>query len=497
MPPPKRKPPRRPPGGASLLPKPKKPYGIGDSAADTIARARPIDGKAFGVDRGLGVYRGKGGHLTYKGTGKGSPGVRGDAGAPSSTKPAGSPSPTKPGAKGTPVIAGDPFTEGILQQGREQIADIGAYNQAAAEILKGVGTSIRGGYSDAASNIGKLGAGFTGALGTDLAAAGQATSDKIRQAQGNYLTPEQYARVAGAASPKDTQDIAYLLGAYLPATNLEETGAAFGAAADFLPGARLQEGAYAIDSAQKATREEVSKARSQAAAQSAKDAQWKMEFALKQRKLNADIAEAKADGKLDRAKLLQSQKDREFDRWYKREGLRIREQNDKLDAQAAAARGQEVDASASKAAGYLVDQTGQPILNRSGKRIKVTKTAGSKPSPGNSGYQKAVTAAEDLRGEPIENTSALQRGAYIADDKASGADVYTGPKGRTTDNPRKAKYDSQYTFAEAVNILMQTYGVTRAQARKALITRGWKPEKKKPTYPKPVGPGGGVDSGRR
>lgn len=394
----------------------------------------------------------------------------------------GSPSPKvkpKPGSAGPAVVATDPYTQSILQASREDIADIGRYNQAAAEILKGVGGSIRGGYSDAARAIGDYGAAFSGNLGSTLQAQGNALSEKIRQQTGNYLTPAQYEKLGGAANPQLTQDVAYALGAYFPAKNLEETGAAFGAAADFLPGARLQEGAYAIDARQRSAREETAKAREAQIAQTAKDAKWKQEMALKVRKLDADIAQAKADGKLDRLKYLQSQKKALFDQWYKTEGLRVREQNDLLDAQAAAARGQEVDASASKGVGYLVDQNGKPILNSNGKRIKVSRTS-TAPSPGNSGYQKAVKAAQELRGDPLENNSAIYPGAYIADPKAKGGDVKTfksagGTVVRTTDNPKKARYDTQYTFAEAVKVIMETYGVTRAQARKALITIGWKP----------------------
>lgn len=54
--------------GGLPKPQPRVSPTVRDAMVATQAAARPVDGRAFGQDRGYGVYRGRGGQLTYKGT---------------------------------------------------------------------------------------------------------------------------------------------------------------------------------------------------------------------------------------------------------------------------------------------------------------------------------------------------------------------------------------------------------------------------------------------
>lgn len=54
--------------GGLPKPQPRVSPTVRDAMVATQAAARPVDGRAFGTDRGFGVYRGAGGRLTHKGT---------------------------------------------------------------------------------------------------------------------------------------------------------------------------------------------------------------------------------------------------------------------------------------------------------------------------------------------------------------------------------------------------------------------------------------------
>lgn len=439
----------------------------------------------YGKNKGLGVYKDSSGLLNYKRTGskmrgwgpeaaadaaktyRGNPGVRGTAGPPTNN-PKGKPSggPQKPPGAGGGAVSGPLGTE---------IGDIGNYNLAAAGLLKGIGGDIRKGYGESADAIASYGQGFTGGVRDDLTQQWQGVSDSIRQATGNYLAPNTYEALKGAANPVELANAAYGAGAYLPARALQESGAAFGAAADFLPGARLQEGAYQINAAQAADREARAKVSAKNAELKIKQQQWKQEFELKQQKLKVDIAKAKASGDLARLKFLQQQQNQEYDNYIAGEGLKLRRTKQAADLKAALAEGRRIDSAASKVRGFIVDKQGRFITDKAGKKIPVSKAA-TAASAGNAPYQKAVAAASDLRGNPVKNDSALARGSYVAAPSAKG--VFIDGTRRTTNDPKKALYDTPYSFKEAVGILMERYGVTKAQARKALITIGWKPTTK-------------------
>lgn len=132
-----------------------------------------------------------------------------------------------------------------------------------------------------------------------------------------------------------------------------------------------------------------------------------------------------------------------------------------------------------------------------------TKIAGQTPAPGKSGttaMQKATKDAVGLRGNPVEykgdavvivpgvDTPYHVRGKYVADmrkAKAKHRKVFSVPNGKggyiqTTNDPKLAATDATMSFVQAQSYLMQTYGLNRAQARKALIAAGWMPDGKRP-----------------
>jgi hypothetical protein len=162
-------------------------------------------------------------------------------------------------------------------------------------------------------------------------------------------------------------------------------------------------------------------------------------------------------------------------------GLTLQSARAQADIQQAIADGKRPDASLSKAYGYIVDAGGAPILGRNGKRIPVAKsktTAKQRES-----YRDAVGEARDLRGDPIENSDVgpLAPGQFVARPGAKG--VYPGRAGlpATTNDPNKARRDGGMGFNEALSYLQESYGLSRAQARKALIAAGWKPSGQRTT----------------
>jgi hypothetical protein len=195
--------------------------------------------------------------------------------------------------------------------------------------------------------------------------------------------------------------------------------------------------------------------------------------------------------------------------------LGVKSTNDILDYKAALAKasatqktaiqkaqlaGRQVDAAASKGAGYMVDQNAQPILDANGQRIPF-KAPPPKATTKGTPYQKAVGEAKTMVGKPTTysgkktmdivytdaqgNTNVKTisiKGKYLASPTAKGVysvpDQY-GPGGqpthyiRTTNDARKAQKQTTMTFDQAVNYLSAHYGITAAKAKAALRAAGW------------------------
>ena len=140
--------------------------------------------------------------------------------------------------------------------------------------------------------------------------------------------------------------------------------------------------------------------------------------------------------------------------------------------QKATAAGNNPNASLSKAYGYIVDAKGNPILDKNGNKIPVAKSSSpkSQKQKSNAQYQKAVGEAATMFKDSQPTAPA-----------APG--LPPGPPAR------------EWKWGAALRYLQNRYGISRARARQALITAGFKPPKKpqKPGYipgTKNRGPGG-------
>ena len=197
--------------------------------------------------------------------------------------------------------------------------------------------------------------------------------------------------------------------------------------------------------------------------------------------LGVKTAQTIISNQLDRAKLkLASQKNQ----------IAI----DKLNQQ-----GARVDAAASKVKGHIVLMDGSEPQGADGGYIKVAPAAGGtvKATP----FQKAVKDAKGLRGSPVaypgsrvmkvpvllpngqpdplgRTTTVRIKGKYIAAPGAKGVFSQPDPNNpgqyiRTTNSATKAKTSGTYTYQDALAYLTGAYGLSTAQAIRALRAAGW------------------------
>lgn len=186
------------------------------------------------------------------------------------------------------------------------------------------------------------------------------------------------------------------------------------------------------------------------------------------------------------------------DNAYQIANLNFRKQQHALAVEKAMASGRQIDATASKVRGYVVDKQGRFVME-GGKRIPVADTeAGKNRAKAVENRSKAVGAARStafnfgkkLIVDTAIRTPDLARGvgakAYVQRRSKDGQRIF-----QTTDDPRKAL--KTITFAEAMeqawgaidgDTLVQQYGLSVAQVRKqirqALIRAGWQPDGRRP-----------------
>lgn len=100
-------------GGRPAMP-PRVSPTVTQSMLSAQAAARPVDGRAFGTDRGFGVYRGRGGQLTYKGT---PPATRPNPRPPGGTMPsAAAPAAPPPVSSAPPLASTNPVAPAPAQR---------------------------------------------------------------------------------------------------------------------------------------------------------------------------------------------------------------------------------------------------------------------------------------------------------------------------------------------------------------------------------------------
>ncbi len=363
-----------------------------------------------------------------------------------------------------------------------------------AEMQKGLVPGVQGAYTGAANEIGSLAQGFSSGVAQRLA-EGQGANAEFAASQGAQATP--------AVDPTGVKDVLYGLGGFVPGAALAAQGAAAGAHAAAIPAITAL--ALAGD---------YRKALFEAASDDDQYAQQLIQVAAKFPDQRNQALEAlrkheidKANYKIDlRQQAVQERAQSLYERQFgettrsnkvdeairkaqiKLEGKKLQLDSAQAvaDAQAAIADGRQIDASASKVLGYIVDKQGREVLNAQGKRIRVSEVATGKGTAAERNpYGAAVEAARTLRGDPVTPEDFIKhpktgklvppRGRYLTRRGVKGG----FPDG-TTNDPSRAQYASQYTFAEAVGFIQARYGISRAQARKALIASGWKPDGVRP-----------------
>ena len=360
-----------------------------------------------------------------------------------------------------------------------------------ADMQKGIVPGASEPYAAAAGQIGDLARGFSSGVAERLA-AGQGANAEFAASQGAEATP--------AVDPTAVKDVLYGMGGFVPGASLAAQGAAAGAHAAAIP---------AITAA--ALAGDFKRALYEATSQDDEYAQQLIVTAAKFPNLRDQALEAlrkheieKANYKIDlrqqavqeRAQTLyerqfdEARRSNKVDESIKKAQLQLDRQKLQLDsaeavaaAQEAIAEGRQIDASASKVLGYIVDKQGREVLDKSGRRINVKETPGKGTADERNPYGAAVEAAKTLRGDPVKagdfvtvkGKTRPPRGRYMTRRGVTGG----FPDG-TTNDPSRAQYESQYTFAEAVGFLQARYNISRAQARKALIASGWKPDGVRP-----------------
>ena len=346
----------------------------------------------------------------------------------------------------------------------QDIQTLQAVAQAAAAVLQGEAPRTQQGYADAAAELAGIGTGYVGGLRETAAADAAREADFAARA----------GQSAPAAAPDPTNAI-YHGGVGIPGSSLVSQGASARALAEAQPGLaerrsvedihqRVQQGEQELlDLAQK--RPEL---RQQVMDELYKRELEKMDARLKQQAQDlyasqfGETVRHHVAGEKEAAQRnkLSAQRNRIAAR-----RARLAEKNYNLavkkhqDAMAQAAReGRQPDAALSGKYGHIVDQNGDPILDKHGNQIPVAtsrskgggKNGGLTPSQQRSNTRMAGKAAENM----------------FNDSQPGPPDSYGDP------TPAKHKW----TFAAAQNYLMQTYGITRAKARQLLIAAGFKPK---------------------
>lgn len=362
--------------------------------------------------------------------------------------------------------------------------------KALAELQRGIGPATNTAYQGAAQTQGALAQGFTGEMRADAEADANAAVELLARLGAPQAQQDQVGAV-GQGAP----DAVYALGGAIPGGALAREGAAFAAAQNQLPATTLGRGQYEVAGLEREEAEldeQIPKLRQDFQNQLIGQELSKAELALRrdaQRLYEAQFVESARSNRAD-----ESAAGRRA--WISEQNYQLQVRKHQSAMGKAADAGLRPNASLSKTYGYIVDANGDPILDVRGKRIPVKKSGGS-GSNGMTPYQQsqqrrdAITEARSLRGEPVEVDSPLPgQGRYVAKPGAKGtiADPAMGQK--TTNDPKKAQRDSDYTFPEAVSYVANAYNVSRTKARSWLIAAGWKPPKRKRKYtPKQKRPG--------
>lgn len=338
--------------------------------------------------------------------------------------------------------------------------------KALADLQRDIGPATGEAYQSAARTQGALAEGFTGELRADAAADAAAAEESLRRIGAPEAQIGQVRSVGEGAA-----DHAYFLGGYTPGQSLSREGASLAGAQNQLPATTLGRGQYdvmAIDREEGELDEGIPKLRQEFRNQLIQEEITKAELELRNR------AQA-----LYEAQYGETVRSHKVDEVQAKRNYELQVKKHKLDLREAAEKGQKPNAALSKTYGYIVDGDGNPILDGNGRRIPVAKSkkgGGLTPKEQRQIRAEAIETARDLYGEPIPADELEGEGRFTAQPGKSEF------KDGTTNKPKNAMRDTEYTFAEATNFLVTTYGIPKAKARRFLIAAGWPPPKPKKTY---------------
>lgn len=369
--------------------------------------------------------------------------------------------------------------------------------EAGQSFLAGIGGRMQGGYDRAAQETAGLASGFSTDTANRIKAAQDANAQFVNdQAKG--------ADQQQTVDPNALHDTLYGLGGFVPGSSLEAQGAAAN---------QWGEGLAGIDTID--TKNKVEGRQATAATDDKQYEQQLIDLAAKRPDLRNQIVDELYKREVDRFNAnLQQQQEKESERhnkvseeqnqsqlnisdraqtlYEKQYGEKVK--HDRATEALSAAKlqlsnakyqtqlnndlqkGKQIDAAASRVKGTIVYKDGT-VTN-----IPIAKTSSSVSASVKS-YRSAVTEAKTLRGKPVTNPTPLPGvapGKYIAAPGAQGVFPATANYPATTNDPKKAKSDAKYSFVEAQAYLMDSHGLSRANARKALIAAGWKPDGQRP-----------------
>jgi len=366
-------------------------------------------------------------------------------------------------AQQAPIISAQQAADARARAAQAAIAGFGT---AAAGILKDTAPMAGQAFRDAATAEGGLAAGYSG----------QAAHDVQAQVDANQAMIDRLAPGGQGAGPdvQGMQNAMYAQGGYIPGASNEAQAANAITQAAAQPGISLagtQETLTAAQAQQATDDQQYVKDMLDLAAQEpqlrqqimqqlqqnemAKRSAWVQQQAqqMVNQRFNVSSRQAQQRINIEQRRMRIAEQQGNARLALEAGNLRLSQARQRQSVRQALINGQRIDSSASHAAGYLIDRNGNPILDRSGKRIAVQSASsgrgGAKTGPGSTSWKEAYRYAQ--------HTYAQQNIAGVPD-----------PTWKQPPMPKMVTY------------LSGAYGLTRGQARKLLIGMGFKANGKRP-----------------
>jgi hypothetical protein len=409
----------------------------------------------------------------------------------------------KPPSGGGKVVTSQAPLASVPDTGEARAKLIGDYNLARADILKGMAPDIAGIYNDSNTRLQGLVGDSTIASHDSL--FGMGGGNQPPPVSGSAVDP----RILASYNPDAVANAAKYLGGTLPGTQLLDRGKEFGMAAAFAPGAALQEGQYALTKAlndAKVTNADAAKVSASTSklfgyvadaygnpilGKNGKPVKLPGAQLTPYQKAQLELAGARVDQSANNAAATDA-------RYWA--GLKFRSQQQAATAQK---NDDKIDWTTTKNLNDgMIHLKGGGVLMDGHRRVvkwspaQVAKSPAAKGKVSNSDYGKAVGEAKRLVGlstnpnfgkevtwagpdgsyvDAKGNRYMVQQGKYLADPKYK-TKVFGNGTGKplTTNNPKYALKEQKMNLPQAITYLMNRYGLTKKQARAAMIAGGGK-----------------------